>query len=160
MTITLPLVLMASAALSADAEAEFIERVEQTELIVNGKPNQRVYRDDDGQVTVLRLDRMELSEEDFQTLRHITSLKRLWMWGVNVTDDDLQCLQVLPDLEAVSLTNTEVTDAAIDRLLEFPALHTLCLGNVRITPEAIERLQDGFKSHDRRLALGYYQRKE
>ena len=59
----------------------------------------------------------------------------------------------------VNLTSTDVTDAAIDEILLLPSVRTLCLGNVAVTPEAIGRLKQYFKDHDRKLSLGYTQKK-
>jgi hypothetical protein len=160
MTTTLGLMAISALMVSADTEADFIAKVEQTELIVNGKAAERVERDREGHVIRLRLDRMQLSSDDFEALEHLTTLENLRLWGVNLTDDDLQHLQKLPHLVAMSLTRTDVTDAAVDVLLEFPALRTLCLGDVNVTPEAVARLKDGFEARDRRLLLGYSQRRD
>lgn len=159
MATTLGLAVVAGLMLSADTEADFIAKVEQSELIVNGKSAERVVRDREGNVIRLRLDRMRLSSDDFEALEHLTSLENLWLWGVNVTDDDLQHLKKLPHLRGMSLTRTDVTDAAVDVLLEFPALRTLCLGEVNVTPEAVARLKDGFAARDQRFLLGYSQRR-
>jgi hypothetical protein len=59
----------------------------------------------------------------------------------------------------LNLTSTEVTDAAVDEIMKLESLRSLCLGNVAVTPEAVARLKEHFRTHKRRLSLGYYQRK-
>ncbi len=147
---------------AGDVDADFVAKVEKTAWLgSDGKPidEVRVERNTDGQVETLRLANMKLSAGDFAAIGKIKSLKHLDLYRTNVTDADLRSLGDLPLLTGINLTSTEVTDAAIDDLIKFPALQSLCLGDVAITPAAIVRLKEHFRAKDKRLALGYNQRK-
>ena len=141
------------------ADADFLARVERTELLAGQKPFPRIEKDPEGNVVQLRLDSMTLSADEFAALGKLKTLRYLALNKTNVTTGDLRRLQTLERLEGMQLNSTELGDDAMSELVKFPALRSVCLGNVAITPEAIARLKDDFQSADRRLGLGYSQRK-
>jgi len=141
------------------ADADFLARVERTELLANQKPFPRIEKDPEGNVLRLRLDGMTLSADEFAALGRLKTLRGLTLNKTNVTTADLRRLQPLERLEGMQLNSTELGDDAMSELVKFPALRWVCLGNVAITPEAIARLKDDFQSADRRLSLGYSQRR-
>lgn len=154
------LTAIALAALLNDVNADFIARVENTEWLDSaGKPIPRVLRDADGNVEHLRLSDMQLSADDFAAIGRLRTLRFLSLYRTNVTNADLRQLHALPRLEGLNLTSTEVTDAAIDEILKLESIRSLCLGNVAITPAAVSRLKEHFRTQNRRLSLGYSQRK-
>jgi len=141
------------------ADTDLLARVERTELTANNKPVQRIEKDPEGNIVRLRLDEMTLSADEFAALGRLATLRSVTLNKTNVTAADLRRLQGLARLEGMQLNSTELGDDAVSELVKFPTLRTVCLGNVAISPAAIARLQDDFKSADRRLALGYSQRK-
>ena len=144
----------------ADADADFLSRVENAKLATSdGKPFPRVERDAEGKVVKLTLSRMQLSAENFAAIGRIKTLRFLVLNSTNVTNADLRKLCELPALEGINLTSTDVTDEAIDSLVKVDSLKSLCLGDVAITPQAVARLKEHFRKQDKRLALGYGQRK-
>lgn len=157
---TIGLTTLALFAFTADADAEFLTRVENTKLESSkGEQFPRIERDAAGKITKLTLSKMQLSADDFAAIGRIKTLRSLVLYSTNVTNADLRKLCELPSLESINLTSTEVTDEAIDSLLKVDSLKSLCLGNVAITPEAVARLKEHFRKQDKRLALGYGQRK-
>jgi hypothetical protein len=150
------LLLVILAAEPASPEQAFLERVEQARWIINKKEQQRIERNDDGEVIRLHLNHMQLAPEDFAAMGKITTLQGISLVGTNVTDEDLKQLRGLTGLKSISLTNTEVTDEAITELKLHPEMRTMCLGNVKITPAGIADLKARFP----KLLLGYTQRKE
>jgi hypothetical protein len=141
-------------------DADFLARVEHDVwLDTKGAPIPRIVRDDAGHVQRLRLSGMTLSEDDMAAIAHIQTLRGLELRGTNVTAAHLRPLRMLSHLEHLNLSSTKVTDDAIEEIIELPALRTLCLGDVVVTPAAVERLKSHFAAHERRLSLGYSQRK-
>ena len=152
-------VVFAAMFVSPADEVSFLARIEREDLIFNGKPVSRIDRDPDGNVVRLQLDGLRLSADDFKSLSRVKTLRVLSLRRTNVTDADLRQLQSLPKLEYLVLTSTEVSDLAIDEIVKMPAVRTICLGDVNISPEAVAKLKDHFQAKDRRLSLGYSQRK-
>lgn len=153
MSLAFTLLLLTANPPGGDELANFVAGLERSPIIVNGKPDPRVAKEE-GNIVWLRLDGMQLSPDDFRLLGKIPTLRRLSLYRTNVTDKDLAQLRGLTKLEGLVLTNTEVTDQAIDELNRLPALRSCCLGNVLITPAGINKLKEQFP----RLSLGYYQR--
>lgn len=149
------LTMMALAAVPTSNADKFINRVENTELLINGRKYQRVTRDANGDVIYLRLDNMRLSAADFRVIGDIESLQVLSLRRTNVADENLRCLRELKHLRALILTSTEVSDAAVDEVLRMDELRSTCLGDVLITPDAIANL----KAKRPKLAIGYSPRK-
>jgi len=160
MIIAISLTAIALVGWNNDVDADFISRVENTEWL-DGKGNSipRVKRNADGKVEKLALSGMQLSAEDFAAIGRLKTLRFLGLNRTNVTNADLCQLRELTHLEGLNLTCTEVSDAAIDEILKLESLRSLCLGNVAITREAVDRLKEYFRAHERRLSLGYSQRK-
>jgi hypothetical protein len=160
MIIAIGLTAIALIGWNNDVEADFISRVENTELLDSaGHSIPRVQRNADGNVDKLHLNGMQLSAEDFAAIGRLKTLRFLTLYRTNVTNADLRLLCELP-LEGLNLTSTEVSDAAIDEILKLESLRSLCLGNVAITRDAVDRLkEDFFRAHEKRLSLGYSQRR-
>lgn len=159
MLATLNLVFLVLLALVADAHTDLLTRVERTELLVSGKPAQRIEKDAAGNIVRLRLDGMVFSADEFAALARLTTLRHLALNRTNVTAADLRKLHTLTRLEGMQLNSTELGDNATSELIKFPALRSACLGSVAISPDAIARLKAEFKSADRRLSLGYSERR-
>jgi hypothetical protein len=130
---------------------------------LDGKVVPRVERDTEGNVTSLRLNDMQLTEEDVDQLGRLEHLRRLVLFRTNFSDRDVARLERCQSLEHLNLTSTDITDDAIDTILKLKRLKSLCLGNDNITPDAVERLKELNRSRNRdgddRLRWGYSQRK-
>lgn len=159
MLATFHLAFLVLLALVTDAQTDLLTRVERTVLLVSGKPAQRIEKDAAGNIVRLRLDGMVLSSDEFDSLARLTTLRHLALNRTNVTAADLRKLRTLTQLEGMQLNSTELGDNAMSELIGFPVLRTVCLGRVAIRPEAIARLKAEFKSADRRLSLGYSERR-
>lgn len=145
---------------TADGDADFLARVENAKQVNSqGEVIPRVERDLEGNVVRLNLSRMQLAADDIAAIGRLKTLRHLDLSRTNITNADLRKISESPSLNGINLSGTEVTDEAIDSLLKLPALRSLCLGDVAITPEAVARLKEHFKNLDKRLALGYTQRK-
>src|SRR3954469_3118515 len=118
MMMTLGLAAIALTALLSDLEADFIARVESTQLLVNHRPLQRIEKNAEGNVVRLRLDGMCLSADDFGGLARLTTLRSLSLQGTNVTSADLRHLQGLPQLEALNLSATGISDDAVGEIMK------------------------------------------
>jgi Leucine Rich repeat len=150
-------------ALSARA-TDIVARAENTELRVSGnKVEPRVEYDVEGNITSLRLNDMQMTQDEFDQLGRLKHLRRLVLFRTNVTDRDVAQLEQCQSLEHLNMTSTEITDAAIESVLKLKKLESLCLGNVRVTPAGIEKLKELNRSRDRTdddwLRWGYSQRK-
>lgn len=143
---------------------DIIERAEASELrLSSDKATPRVERDAEGNITVLRLDQMQLSPEDVARIGRLAHLRRLILVRSNITDEDLTQLRNNKQLEHLNLSSTSITNKAIDTLVELRSLKTVCLGNVDITPDALKKLEDLNRSRGNtreHLRWGYYQRKQ
>lgn len=160
MILSIGLTAVVLTTVSSGIDAEFIARVEKTPwLDSGGKPMSRIVRDAQGNVEKLRLSEMTISAEEFAVIGRLKKLRNLDLYRTNVTNADLRQFRELPRLEGLNLSGTEVSDAVIDEIMQFESLRSLCLGNVAVSPEAIARLKEHFRVHERRLSLGYYQRK-
>src|SRR5262245_859933 len=120
--ITICSFLAGALALAADPQADLIARAERTELPASKGLVARVEKDADGNVTLLRLDAMTLSADEFTALSRLTTLRRLTLNKTNVTTADLRRLQGLTRLEGMQLNSTELGDDATAELVKFPAL--------------------------------------
>jgi len=156
---TAPLIALALLSVAGDTEVGLIARVERTELLAGNKPVQRIEKDAEGNVIRLRLDGMQLTADEFVALGRVTTLRHLALNKTNVTAADLRQLRGLKQLQGLQLNSTALADDAVGELIRIPALRSVCLGSVAITPEAISRLKEEFESADRKLSLGYSQRK-
>lgn len=145
---------------TADGQDDLLAKVERTELLINGKPAARIEKDEAGNVVRMQLDGMTLSAAEFAALARLTTIRHLSLCRTNVTAGDLRTLHTLARLEGLRLNSTELGDDAAGELVGFPALRSVCLGSVAIGPQAIERLKADFQSANRRLGLGYSQRKQ
>jgi hypothetical protein len=144
----------------ADEEVEvLLRRVEATELRFNGNLDRRIATDDEGNVIHLLLDNMQFTTQEFRALGRIEHLQRISFRRTNVSVGDLRELRGLKELVMLNLCSTELTDDAIAELVLLPALRTICMGDVPISPEAVELLKKEFDAQDRKLSLGYSQRK-
>jgi hypothetical protein len=153
------LALLVLLALASEADSGLIARVERTELLVSGKPYRRIEKDAEGNIIRLQLDGMQLTAEEFAALGKVTTLRYLALNKTNVTKADLRHLQNLKQLQGLQLNSTELADDALGELIKVPALRSVCLGSVAISPEAITRLKNEFEVADRKLGVGYSQRK-
>jgi hypothetical protein len=145
------------------SQAGIVQRAEATQLrLSSGKTVPRVVRDKDGHVTVLKLNGMRLSQDDFLELGQLKRLRALVLVQTNIADDDLSHLKQCPRLDHLNLSSTEVTDHAIDTILELKSLTSVCLGNVRITPQALDKLKERNRERagGNQLRWGYSQRKD
>jgi hypothetical protein len=141
-------------------DADFISRVEKTAwLDSNDKPIPRIVRDARGRVEKLSLCGMKLSADDFAAIGRLKALRSLNLYRTNVTNANLRQLRNLTHLEGLNLTSTEISDAAVDEIMKLESLRSLCLGNVAVTSEGVARLKEHFRTRERRLSLGYSQRK-
>ena len=143
--------------------ASLVARAEATELRTSGGSIlSRVERDDQGNITSLRLNDMQLSQEDFEELGRLDHLRRLVLYRSKFSGRDVAGLERCKSLEHLNLTSTEVTDDVIDAVLKLKKLRTLCLGDVNITSSAVERLKDLNRERDKigseHLRWGYSQR--
>ena len=141
-----------------------VARAESSELrYTSGKLQPRVERDEDGNVTRLKLTDLKLSPADITELSGLKHLRSLALFGTNITDQDLVHLSECPNLEHLNLTNTEVTDDAIESILKIKKLKSVCLGNVKVTQAGIEKLKEENRSRKQSreayLRWGYSQRK-
>jgi Leucine-rich repeat (LRR) protein len=160
MIIAIGLTAIALIGWNNDVDADFISRVENTDLLDSeGHSIPRVERNADENVERLELSGMQLSAEDFASIGRLKTLRFLDLYRTNVTNADLRQFRELTHLEGLNLTSTEVSDAAIDEILKLESLRSLCLGNVAISREAVDRLKEHFRAHERRLSLGYSLRK-
>jgi hypothetical protein len=136
-----------------------VPRAESTALRrTDGTIVRRVERDEDGNVTQLLLNGMQLSASDIEELGALPHLRRLVLYGVTLADKDLEQLRRCTRLEHLNLSGTNVTDACIDRILEFKQLESVCLGNVDITEDAMARLSEGFEARGQAVKVGYSRR--
>jgi hypothetical protein len=133
-----------------------VPRADSTPLRLSDRSIVRgVKKDQDGIITELLLNNMQLSPRDIEELAMLVHLRRLVLRQTNFADKDLPCLRSCTRLEHLNLCGTEVTDAAVDHILELKKLKSLCLGNVNISADAIAKLKIELQSRRRVVKLGY-----
>jgi hypothetical protein len=133
-----------------------VRRAETTPLRrTDGTDGRRVEKDQEGHVTALLLNGMQLSPKEIQELATLPHLRRLVLYRTNLVDKDLRQLRRCTNLEHVNLSSTNVTHAGINELLELKKLESLCLGDVDITADAMARLKEGFESRGQDVRIGY-----
>jgi len=147
---------------SSSHASDLVTRAEANELrLSRGSVVPRVERDKDGSVVSLRLNEMDLSDDDVRRIGQLRHLRRLVLFRTEFTDSDLAQLKGCRNLEHLNLTSTEVTDEGIDTILQLKKLRSLCIGDVNISPEAVERLRELNRSRASRrdyLRWGYSRR--
>jgi thiol-disulfide isomerase/thioredoxin len=138
-----------------------VPRADSTPLLrSDGSTVRRVEKDQDGNITELLLNDLQLSPRDIEELAMLVHLRRLVLRQTNFADKDLPCLSGCTLLEHLDLSRTEVTDAAVDHILALKKLKSLCLGNVNISADAIARLRNGLHSRGQVVRLGYSGREQ
>jgi hypothetical protein len=135
-----------------DAAPVFLARLDATPWPTAWRnPPNRVERDVQGRIVLLRLDGMKLQPGDLQVLRGFVHLQRLSFNSTNLDDSQLKSLRGLPGLVGLSLNRTSITDRGVESLAEFPQLKTLCLGSVKVSRQAVQML----KEKRPKMAIGY-----
>lgn len=85
--------------------------------------------------------KMRIEPDLFDSLRHLSGLRRIDMAGSSLDDDGLRRLTPMPLVEHLELSNTQVTDAARESLASMPNLKSLDLTNTVIANSTITVLQ-------------------
>jgi hypothetical protein len=67
------------------------------------------------------------SATDFALVTHLQSLRRVFLFGANVTDTHLEHLTSLPNLQSIELCTDFISDAGLERLSKLPRLRELRL---------------------------------
>lgn len=148
------LLLLCLCQADAPAADALIAKLEQSELVINGRPIPRVARHADGSVARVELRDLQLTHDEWKTLAALPRLEQLRANSSNIADEDVAAFSASKTLKSVNLSGTEVSDQVVNSLGQMPVLDYLCLGSVRITPPAVARL----KSLHPKLKLGYYER--
>jgi Leucine-rich repeat (LRR) protein len=93
---------------------------------------------------ILQLGPIALSDQVFQEIAKIGTLRHLWLSGSTFSDESLRDLQALPTLHGLVLSDTAVGDAGIAALSPRTPLMSLNLTRTRVTDAAasdIKQLQ-------------------
>lgn len=99
--------------------AAAVERVEQ----LGGK----VEYDENRNVIGVDLEEIQVSDDDVELFTALTHLKKLYLWGADITNAGVEKLKRLPLLEKVMLFNTSIDDDGMVHLTELPNLTELNL---------------------------------
>jgi hypothetical protein len=130
----------------------FLARVEATDWPTAAKdPPERIVRNDDGQIVMLRLDGIRLLPGDIELIRQLVDVENLGFNSSSITDSDLKKLAGLPKLKGIALNRTAITDDGVATLTSFPKLRTVCLGGVKVSRPAVEAL----KAKKKGILIGY-----
>lgn len=101
----------------------------------------RVYRNEQGEVTQLRFDRLTVTSADIEVVASIGTLKSLSFQFCKISNDDLKKLQALPNLKGLRLDFTNVTDEGLKHVMKLSSLRTLCMRGSLCSPEAVNELR-------------------
>lgn len=130
---------------------EFLLRLEATPWPKGINKQERIGRDEQGEIVALRMNGMELQASDFETLAKFPRLKSLTFADTNLADDDLKRLAALPALRGLVLDRTNITDAGLAHLAAVKDLRSLCLRTTRATPEGVKQLKEALP----KLGVGF-----
>ncbi len=130
---------------------EFLLRLEATPWPMIFPKQERVIRNDDGEITSLKLNGTELQKGDWETLAKFPALRSVSFANTNVSDDDLTTVAKLPGLRGLILDRTSITDAGLAHLTAAPELRSLCLRTTRATSEGVKQL----KAAKPKLGVGF-----
>jgi Leucine-rich repeat (LRR) protein len=97
------------------------------------------------EITTLRLTRVPLKPEDYQSIYGLENLTRLTLSHNELTDSDLAGIERLENLESLELQFTSITDASVPRLAMLQALATLDITGTDISPAGAERLRQAYR---------------
>ena len=72
--------------------------------------------DAEGSITMVKLSRAQVADNDLRQLKGLSNLRALWLTGTPITDKGLKYLNGLENLRELSLVSTDVTDKGIEKL--------------------------------------------
>jgi len=80
------------------------------------------------------------SDAGVEQLAALDSLKKINLWGDDITDKSIPVLAQMKSLETLELSSRNVTNAGIEKLAQCPRLKSLSLQNTPITEAALSNL--------------------
>jgi len=80
------------------------------------------------------------SDAGIEQLANLDSLKKINLWGDDVTDKGMSVLAQMKSLENLEISSRNITDAGIEELSQCPRLKSLSLQNTPITEAALLNL--------------------
>jgi hypothetical protein len=92
-------------------------------------------------VISVQLSRSTITDSNLVRLRHLKSLRNLYLDNTAVTDAGLPQLSGLPTLQILSLVHTQVTDAGLPNFTGMSNLRKLYLDGTWVTETSIQRLR-------------------
>ncbi len=92
-------------------------------------------------VTMLKLERQKLSDEDMRLVARFTRIEKLYLAGNPISDEGVQQLRDLKELRRISLWSTKVTEACLADLATCPQLEAIDLFDKPLTIAGIEHLR-------------------
>jgi Leucine-rich repeat (LRR) protein len=80
------------------------------------------------------------SDAGLEQLAALDSLKKINLWGDDITDKSMPVLAQMKSLETLEISSRNITDAGIEKLAQCPRLKSLSLQNTPITEAALSNL--------------------
>ena len=99
-----------------------------------------VERDDTGEITMVCLNDLPITDAEMEYVKGLTSLEVLWLDDSEITDTGLLHLAQLTNLKELRLDGTQITDAGVANLKQLTSLEKLTLNNTQITGRGVEYL--------------------
>ncbi len=89
----------------------------------------------------LQLHGRQISGRGLASLKRLTELYGLVLWGTSVTDDDLLALKAFPDLNILNLDGCRLSTRALEHLKQLPSLRAVSLRGTGLPADAVRRFQ-------------------
>ena len=99
-----------------------------------------------GQIVLLNLNKMPVSDNDLATIAQFTNLRKLNLSFTNIKGTNIASLNSLKELKQLSVSGTGVTAAGLAALSSLPKLTELYIWNTPAQSENITALQKQFKN--------------
>lgn len=90
-------------------------------------------------------DQPAVEDADLKAIEGLTNLRRLVLYGSNVTDRGCESIATIASLRELELSQTQITDRGLETLAKLPDIEKLFLRNVG--PQVTD---DGVKSFERK----------
>lgn len=88
-------------------------------------------------------DQPPVRDDELKTIEGLTNLRRLVLYGANVTDKGCNSIATIESVRELELSQTQVTDHGLDSLTKLPELEKLFLRNVgpQVTDDAVKAFE-------------------
>ncbi|MDQ3331822.1 MAG: hypothetical protein M3552_14405 [Planctomycetota bacterium] len=84
-----------------------------------------------------------IRDDELRALEGLTNLRKLGLYGANVTDKGAETIATLKSLRELELSQTQITDTGLETLAKLPNLEKLFIRNVgdKVTDDGVKQFE-------------------